>query len=207
MARAYGGVSAEDRRAQRRAALLAAGLDIVGTDGFGRLTVGGLCAAAGLNERYFYENFATLDGVLSAVFDEVVGALTAAIVVAVASAPPDARAKARAAIGAAVERATDDPRMSRVLFAEAVTSPTLSARRAETVRGFVTLMLEQATEFLGSEARLRAGALAELTAAYMFGGISEALLAWLRGDVAMTRGELIEHCTDLFVLLGEHVTR
>lgn len=205
MARAYGGVSAEDRRAQRRAALLAAGLDIIGTHGFGRLTVGGLCAAAGLNERYFYESFTTLDQVLAGVFDEVVATVTAAIVDAVAAAPDDARAKARAAIGAAVELVTDDPRMSRILFAEAVTTPTLSARRGETARAFVTLMVEQATEFYGAQARLLAGPMGELTAAYMFGGIAEALMAWLRGDVAMTREELIDSCTELFVTLGEHV--
>ena len=78
--RAYGGVPAEQRRSQRRAALLAAGLDIVGTEGAGRLTVGGLCARAGLNERYFYESFRTTEDVLLAVYDEVIGKLTAVIV-------------------------------------------------------------------------------------------------------------------------------
>lgn len=205
MARAYGGVPAEQRRAQRRAALVEAGLQIVGAQGSARLTVGGLCAQARLNERYFYESFATLDEVLGAVFDEVIGAVTASIVAAVASAPDTARAKARAAIGAAVELVTDDPRLSHVLFVEAVTSPALAARRADVVRGFVALIIEQAVAFYGARPRLAAGALADLAAAYVFGGLAESLLAWLRGDVAMTRDELIERSTDLFVLVGESV--
>ena len=205
MGRAYAGVPAEQRQAQRRAALVAAGLEIIGTQGFRRLTVAGLCAEARLNERYFYENFASLDDVLGAVFDEVIAALTGAIVTSVAAAPDDARAKAHAAIGAAVETVTDDPRLSNVLFVEAAQSSVLITRRAETVRAFVGLIIEQATSFYGPSAQLRAGAMTEFAAAYMLGGIAESLMAWLRGDVAMTRDELIERSTELFVLVGEHV--
>jgi AcrR family transcriptional regulator len=205
MPRAYGGVPAEQRRAQRRAALVAAGLEIIGSQGTDRLTVAGLCARARLNERYFYESFAGLEDVLTAVLDHVVGEVTTAIVAAVTSAPDEARAKARAAIGAAIETVTDDPRLSRVLFAEATRSPALMARRAATVRGFVGLIVEQATTFYGPAARLRAGALTEFAAAFLFGAIAESLMAWLRGDVAMSRTELVERSTELFVLVGEHV--
>jgi AcrR family transcriptional regulator len=205
MARAYGGVPAEQRRAQRREALLAAGLDIIGTHGFARLTVAGLCAQARLNERYFYESFGGLDDVLGAVFDDAIAALATSIVGAVAAAPDDARAKARAAITAAVEQVTDDPRLGHVLFVEAVRSPVLAARRAETVRRFVDLIIEQGTAFYGPAASLRAGPMTEFAAAYLLGGIAESLMAWLRGDVAMTREEFVERSTDLFVLLGEHV--
>lgn len=203
--RAYGGVSAEDRRAQRRAALIAAALDVIGTEGHARLTVAGLCARAGLNERYFYESFRSLDEVLLAVFDGVIEELASGIVTAIAAAPDETRPKARAAIGAAVELLTDDSRKTRVVFVEAVAARALVARRAEVARTFVALIVGQAQQFYGAEAALRIGSWAEFAAAHLLGGFAETMTAWLRGDLAITREELIERSTDLFVLVAEHL--
>jgi AcrR family transcriptional regulator len=203
--RSYRGVPADQRRAQRRAALVGAALDIVGTPGHPRLTVAGLCARADLNERYFYESFASVQDVLVAVFDDVVAELAAAIVSAVAAAAPDSRAKARAAIGAAVRLLTDDSRKSRVLFVEPLANPVLMARRAEVARTFVTLILEQAQEFYGPAATLRLGSWGEFAAAYSLGGLAETLTAWLRGDLPIDREELVDRATELFVLVAEHL--
>lgn len=204
--RAYGGIPAEQRRAQRRAALLAAGLDILGNEGQ-RLTVGALCAKAALNERYFYESFSTCEDVLVAVYDEVIAELMTAIVEAVAGAPDETRAKARAAIAAAVELLTDDARKSRVVFVEALATPVLNSRRATVARAFTALLVGQAQEFYGPETVLRVGSWGEFAAVYLLGGLAESMTAWLRGDLAFTRDELIERSTDLFVLVGEHVIR
>ena len=64
--RAYGGVSAEERRAQRRAALVDAALEVIGTRGFSAMTISGLCKDAGLNDRYFAESFENREAVFSA---------------------------------------------------------------------------------------------------------------------------------------------
>ncbi|MGH7899220.1 MAG: TetR/AcrR family transcriptional regulator, partial [Candidatus Binatia bacterium] len=114
--RAYGGISAEARRAVRRERLIAAGLELFGTRGYHRTTVRDLCAAARLTERYFYESFDGREGLIVAVFEKVAAEVAEAIVSAVASAPRDARALARAAIGAAIVYVTDDPRRARVLL-------------------------------------------------------------------------------------------
>lgn len=205
--RAYGGVPAEQRRAQRRAGLLAAGLDILGSDGQRRLTVGALCARAGLNERYFYESFASCEDVLVTVYDEVIAELMAAIVAAVAGAPDDPRAKARTAIAAAVELLTEDARKSRVVFVEALSTSALASRRATVARAFTALLVGQAQEFYGRETSLRVGSWGEFSAVYLVGGLAESMTAWLRGELAISRDELIERSTDLFVLVGEHVMR
>src|SRR5256885_16518468 len=70
-ARRYAGASAVERRDERRARLLAAGLDALGTDGYAGATVRGVCARARLTPRYFYESFDDLDALLVAVFAEV----------------------------------------------------------------------------------------------------------------------------------------
>jgi AcrR family transcriptional regulator len=184
---------------------LTAALDIVGTDGFAKLTVAGLCARAGLNERYFYESFASTDEVLGAVLDDVLAELTTVIVAAVAAAPQDTRLKARAAISAAVELLTDDSRKTRVVFAEPLAAPALLARRAEVARAFVALIVGQAQEFYGAETALRVGSWGDFAAAYVLGGLAETLTAWVRGDLAMSRDALIGRATELFVVVGEHV--
>ena len=65
--RAYGGLAQEDRVAARRARFVEAGLELFGTQGFRGATVRGICAAAGLTDRYFYESFASLEALLVAV--------------------------------------------------------------------------------------------------------------------------------------------
>jgi AcrR family transcriptional regulator len=203
--RAYGGVSAEQRQASRREALLDAALDIIGTQGHARLTVAGLCSRAGLNERYFYESFRGLDEVLVAVFDGVIAELSAAIVSAIAAAAEDTRAKARAAIVAAVELLTDDSRKTRVVFVEPLAARALAARRAEVARAFVALIVGQAHEFYGPATALRIGSWGEFAAAHLLGGLAETMTAWLRGDLAISREELIDRSTELFVLVADHV--
>lgn len=203
--RTYGGLSAQRRREVRRAALLAAGLDILGNHGFGRLTVAGLCAAAGLNERYFYESFETTEEVLVAVFDDVIAEMTASIVAAIAAAPEQTRPKARAAIAAAVELLTDDPRKTRVVFVEPLGAPVLNSRRADVGRAFAALIVGQAQEFYGPATALRIGSWGDFAAAHLLGGLAETMTAWVRGDLPISREELIERSTDLFVLVADHV--
>ena len=51
------------------------------------------------------------------------------------------------------------------------------------------------------------GSWGEFAAVYLLAGLAESMTAWLRGDLAITRDELIERSTDLFVLVGDHVVR
>ncbi|MQA12822.1 MAG: TetR family transcriptional regulator [Pseudonocardiaceae bacterium] len=56
-ARHYGGRSAQQRRSDRRARLLVAALDLIGTQGYAAATVEALCGAARVSTRTFYEEF------------------------------------------------------------------------------------------------------------------------------------------------------
>jgi AcrR family transcriptional regulator len=66
--RAYGGVSREARDAERREALLRAGTQLFGTQGFRRTTVRAICQEAHLNDRYFYAAFESTEALLCAVY-------------------------------------------------------------------------------------------------------------------------------------------
>jgi AcrR family transcriptional regulator len=66
--RAYGGLALEDRVAARRGRFIDAGIERFGTQGFRGATVRGICAAAGLTDRYFYESFASMEALLAEVY-------------------------------------------------------------------------------------------------------------------------------------------
>ena len=73
--RPYAGASREARESARREQILAAGISLFGTRGYRATTVGAICEAAGLNKRYFYESFATLEDLLCEVYGRVVADL------------------------------------------------------------------------------------------------------------------------------------
>jgi AcrR family transcriptional regulator len=201
----YGGVGAKERRATRREQLLAAALDLVGTEGWQATTVRAICARARLTPRYFYESFSDREELLVALFDEIAQESAVAVLEAVAGAPVAARAKGRAAIGAFVELVTDDPRKARVLFVEATGSKALTRRRFQTLRMFAQLVGQQGREFYG--VRGAGDSLVDTSALMLVGGFAETLLAWLDGTLHITREQLIEDCSDLFVLVGDGAFR
>jgi AcrR family transcriptional regulator len=203
--RTYGGVSADDRRARRRRLLVEAGVEIFGTQGAANATMTAVCARAKLTERYFYESFPDLDALLIAVFENVVEEATEVVLAAAEDSPDEARGRARAAIAAFVEFVTDDPRKARIAFVEALGSTALANRRYEALAGFAGLLGAQARAFYGTPDE--ADRIVRLTSFMLVGGLAETLIAWLGGELDLTRDELIDDCTDLFVAMGEAALR
>jgi len=195
----YAGVRASERVAARRARLLEAALELLGTEGWQATTVRAICDRARLTPRYFYESFADRDELLLELFDQLVAEAAEHVLEAVEGPERDAHAKARAAIGAFVELVTDDPRKARVLFVEAIGSESLARRRFETVRAFAGLVAQQGREFYGVDG----GTLVDTTALMLVGGLAETLLSWLGGALHVTREQLIDDCADLFVMMSE----
>ncbi|WP_067698311.1 TetR/AcrR family transcriptional regulator [Nocardia jejuensis] len=200
--RTYGGISAEERRAQRRAALLDAALDILGDQGVDKLTVSALCTRAGLNERYYYENFDSRDAVLGALFDTIAEELATALLRAVQTSPTGTRDKAHAAITAGIGVLTDDPRKAHVALLVSSSTPELRTRTTHTIRAFAHLVAAEGIDFYGLTDENPAPAI-NFRATYLVGGLVQTLTSWLQGDLPMTRDELIAQTTDVFVLLAE----
>jgi AcrR family transcriptional regulator len=197
----YRGATAEERRAERRARLLDAGLELVGTSGWQAATVRAVCARARLTTRYFYESFETRDALLLALFDAITEEAAARVLAAVAAAPDEAQAKSRAAVGAFVDLLVEDPRKARVAFSEAQGHELLVRRRRDGLRLFARLMAEQARAFY--EPAGDADRLVGVTAIMLAGGMAELFVAWLDGEVAATRDELVEDCATLLAATGD----
>jgi AcrR family transcriptional regulator len=199
--RPYRGVPARDRTAARRDQLLSAGLELLGSEGYSGTTVRGVCRKAGLTPRYFYESFDDLEVLVVAVFDQLIAGTTQAVLAAVEAAPHDAHDKSRAAIGTFVRHLTDDPRRARVAFVEALGSERLMRRRLDTMRAFSDLLAAQARDFYRSPAE--SDTIVDLTASVLVGGMAELLIRWLDGSLDVTREQLIDDLTELFVATGE----
>jgi AcrR family transcriptional regulator len=123
-ARRYGGASAAERQAQRLERLLEAGFDVFGRMGYREATMRMICSQARLTDRYFYEHFATVDEVFTAVHQKVSAETARAVMVSLPmlSAPSDPQYVVRAGLKAFYEFIKEDPRRAQILLMDAVTS-------------------------------------------------------------------------------------
>ena len=69
--RRYAGLLLHERRADRRARLAAAGLELYGTTGYDATTIPMLCSAAGVTSRHFYEEYGSRETLLRQVYDTI----------------------------------------------------------------------------------------------------------------------------------------
>ena len=188
--RPYRGVSADERRADRRARLVEAALDVIGSEGIARMTMTAVCARAGLTERYFYESFRGRDELLAAVFDEFSGAADEQILGRVAAAPPDLLERCRAAVGALIEILTDDPRKARA-FAEGIGNEALKEQRERAVELYAGALALEMRSLAGIDDDRLAPAVRVATLT-LVAGTAEVVTHWLDGDIDLSRDELIE---------------
>jgi AcrR family transcriptional regulator len=116
--RRYRGQSPEERRVDRRRRLLHTGLELFGTVGYQQTSVERLCSASGVTGRHFYEEFASREALLAAVYDEVMTRCVDAAVAAVDAAGPGCDAVIEAGVGAYVRAMLADRRAARVATIE-----------------------------------------------------------------------------------------
>jgi AcrR family transcriptional regulator len=195
--RPYGGVEAGERQALRRDRFVAAGLDLLGRTDPDDLTVRAICAQAGLTARYFYESFADKDTFVAAVFDDVTATMAATTQAAVAAvAPADQN---RAGISNIIGMIDTDPRIGRLLFSTQISNAALLRKRTEQSELFITLSgvhLQNALQ-VGGNSRIKA------TAAFVVGGVRQAITAWLNGEADLSRDELVDLLVTLLDGLSE----
>ncbi len=192
--RTYGGATPEERQAKRRAALFEAALDLLADGGWERVTVRGVCAAARLNDRYFYESFRDPEALLLAVREEVTAQAFAAIATAIADTTPDPDVRIRAIVVAVIDFFTDDSRRGTLLVQSQATDALRRARH-QTIRVMAAIVAEQGVVMLGDEAPPEPDR--ELAALTLVHGTLELFASWLRGELDVSRA----HLTDFLVAM------
>ncbi len=190
--RLWGGTTLADRRTARRAKLLAAGLDLLGSAEAGAVSVRAVCRRAQLTERYFYESYADRDALVVAVYDEV-AAETQRVLLEATQGLQDPEAVARAAVEAMVGLILDEPRKGRVLLLAPITEPQLAGRGMR----FIPAVIDMVREHLSRDA-------SEQDRAMIATGLIGALMGLFHGFLAgtldgVTREQFVEHCVKLLV--------
>lgn len=185
--RRYAGRPAADRARERRARLLEAALEIIGSDGFAALTVDGVCAQAQLTKRYFYESFTDRDALVLCALDDLFDAIADGIRRVVAGTEPGP-ARARAVVEHLVAALADDPRRAR-LYVECTAQDVLRARRTRAIDDFTRLVCDEVFEFEGPRRR---SVDRRLAARVVVSGTTDVVTGWLDGTVRCSRRTLVE---------------
>ena len=196
--RPYRGIKPDDRRAERRARLLDAGLSILGSEaGPEAATVRGVCRQSGVSARYFYESFSDRDDFVGAVYDCVIADLAATTQAAVTAAPP--REQARAGMANIVRSIAGDARVGRLLFSAELADSVVVRKRDEST----TLLAMMLVQYVCQTLRVPEDEHTQATAYFTVGGVGQAVSAWLGGRIAMTADELIDHLASLLDHLAD----
>lgn len=196
--RPYAGETPEARRARRRRRFIDSGKALFGTLGYRKTTMRGLCAHAGLTDRYFYESFASMEDLLAAVYEERAAELEAAILAAVRSTGPDAPLDLLIRHGLdAFFRQAEDAATARVIWLEVLgVSPRIDALYNGVLRRFADLMLLLIRLTLPDWDV--SGNTARVLAMGLIGAVSESAKDWLMTGYTQPRAELVAGVALLF---------
>ena len=188
----------EERVAARRARFIDAGVELFGTQGFRGATVRGVCAAAGLTDRYFYESFPTLEALLAAVYHSLKDAFATRLTQE-SFTSEDWRGDLAAIerqVTAAYELWFDtvrDPRVARILLVEILgVSPEMDALYEESARAMAALTIAplSATHPALKLSRARR----ELLGRALVGAALQVAKMWMTGGYRLPRRDVVRTC-------------
>ena len=167
----------------RRDELIAAGIELLGSEGGPALTVRAVCREAGLTERYFYESFADRDEFVRAAYDDVCNRAMATLMTAETP---------RNAVERFVALMVDDPARGRVLLLAPAVEPVLTRSGAEWMPSFIDLLQRKLT-------RITDPAVQAMAATGLIGALTALFTAYLNGRLAATREQFIDYCVDMLL--------
>jgi AcrR family transcriptional regulator len=186
--RTYGGKTAEERRAERRARLIDAAIDLFAEQGYVATSARAVLLKAGLKERYFAENFSGMEELLAAVHDHIHDASFAATLRAMDPAA-EPEVQLRQMIAAEVGRLESDPGRFAINLLQALgAGPVVHEHRRRALLQYADLIASLLPEPpAGSPIDRETLAIALTT------GINGMFIDFLTGALRLTPGQLVDH--------------
>lgn len=201
--RVWRGSTLEQRSDERRDRLMSAGLEIFGTTGYHSSTVSGICAAAKVSTRTFYELFDQRAALLEAIYTGVTDQIRADIEQLPTPTAAGIDTWARDAVRAVVGPVLGDLRACRIIEIEVVgLTPQIEERRRTTTLAIAhALDAVQLALAAASSQRQPTRADRALVGVFVVGGISESLVAYLRTppDARVPTAVLLDAITEIVV--------
>jgi AcrR family transcriptional regulator len=129
--RTYSGLSATERDAERRSRLLAAGRELIGTQGYSAVSVEKLCATSKVSSRHFYQLYENKEAAFLDVYDSITAqSFGAAVASLEATEGEPMMERIIRAFLAYVGPMVEDIRAARIAFVEIIgASPVVEERR------------------------------------------------------------------------------
>ncbi|NKZ10893.1 TetR/AcrR family transcriptional regulator [Mycolicibacterium septicum DSM 44393] len=190
MSRPYRGQAADARSADRRARLLQAGVDLVGTQGVAAMTMRAVCREAELSQKFFYESFTGTDDLLQEVYRSTFEQARR-VVNAAGDPEADLTSRTRAGVYAAAQLVRDDPRVCRILLVEPIADLTLRQFVRDTIG---TMTMGGLTAPTGGTA-----ARAKMQYATVFGAIISLFIEWTEGNLGSDQEAFVDHVTTMLL--------
>ncbi|MBY6366917.1 TetR/AcrR family transcriptional regulator [Rhodococcoides corynebacterioides] len=140
--RSYAGLSAHDRRIERRVKFIDAAFTVFATTGFAASSVSEICSKANLSTRQFYEEFTGKEDILSAAYGEVNRNAETAVAEAAATVSAEPlETRLTTIIRAYLTNILRDPRHARVAFVEVIgVSDSMEVQRQSRVDAWIDLL-------------------------------------------------------------------
>ncbi|WP_194855387.1 TetR/AcrR family transcriptional regulator [Alloalcanivorax venustensis] len=201
--RPFQGQSAASRIHARRQQLLSQAYQIIAAEGWRKLTIHKLCAQAGLNKRYFYESFDSLDAMAAALVDDLAEELIGIGQNAALSGwqeGMDTPALARQVLDRCIGWMVDEPARTRLLFSSASENPQALEQRKTVIRKMARVLSTFSLQYHQAGEPLP---IAHVGSALLVGGTIEAVMSWLDADVVVSREEFVEDIACFWVAVGD----
>jgi len=192
--RVYAGLSAPERRAERRERLLEAGLELFGTAGFQKTTIPMLCSASAVTARHFYEEFDSREALLRTLYDRIAEEVFERVIAALRLTDRGVIERIRESNAAYFRYLTSDPRLAQIYTIEAVGmhAELETHRRAKRER-FVKKLTKAAQRVESSSVDSR------LLSAAIAGAAHDLLLEWVLAPRRPSVEKMIDTITTLWV--------
>ena len=191
--RTYAGKAPGERRADRRARLLDAGLQVFGTVTWDEAGITLICATARVGTRAFYEEFDSREALLLEVAAKIVEDGVAILRLALSPEPETLAEAIGTGLASFLGFVTGDARRARVLYGALPCAEPLVSHRHDAARGLTGLFREQSPT-LGICARALDN---HLLALALTGAMSELMGFWVTQTPAPALDPTIEELSAL----------
>jgi len=202
--RNFRGVSGEQRREARRQRLIAAAIHSFGTRGFHQTTVRDVCVEAKLTERYFYESFANLAALFTAVHAQINTGLRDATLHAVTSGTREPLGMAEAALRVYLGYLCEDLPRARILLIESVAIGDGVLQKADASRRDFAALLRGFCEFLYPSAASQ-GLRVDMIANGLIGATNYLAYDWVKEGFATPLEEVLRSALSFYDGLARHL--
>ena len=186
--RAWRGQPHDVRAKTRRAQLIDAGVELLGTEGSAGVTMRAACRHAGLSLRYFYESFSDTDELILAVYDHCNAGLLAIMAGSAGKPPPIS-----VALDKAAAHFEDDPRRLRILLREPQSNSLLADHRAAILPALLSTLVGAS----GAGGPAPVSVAQAMSASALSGALTALVLDWADGRLHASRAELVRFATGL----------